>query len=623
MHNLFKTGDPRPRRAIWLKLALTPPCQILLNRIRLRRGKLKIMSFVLKHKWGLSALFLVLAGVGYFGWQKYFPKAEQIKYVTAKAERGSLINSLSGTGQISATNQVDIQTKASGSLIILNAVVGKEVKAGELIAQINASDAFKSIRDAESNLASARLSLEKLKQPSDQLSIIQAEHAIEQAKESKEQTADNLNKSYDDGFNTISNVFLELPGIMTGIHDMLYDSGLESYQSNIDWYANRISAYRYDDTDKAIKYRDSINKNYSTALKMFNANYDSYKSASRLASTTTIESLILETYDDAKVIADLVKEINNYIDFAQDAMESFQFQVQIPPTMATHQSNLDSYTAKTNSHLLNLLSIKNSIANYKTSLVGADRTILEKTESLANLKAGADALDIKSQEISIKQKENSLADARENLADYSVRALFDGVIAKVDVKKGDEVSAGTTVATLITRQQTATIALNEVDVAKVKLGQKANLTFDAVEGLVITGEVVEVDTLGTVSQGVVSYNVKIIFDVQDERIKPGMSASANIILSIKPDVLVAPSLAVKSQNGASYVEILVSGAPQTKNVEVGSSNDTMTEIISGLNEGDEVVTQKITTGAASVSAGGSTTNRSSGPASGDMFRMMR
>ncbi|MDD5433706.1 MAG: hypothetical protein PHE77_03610, partial [Candidatus Pacebacteria bacterium] len=60
----------------------------------------------------------------------------------------------------------------------------------------------------------------------------------------------------------------------------------------------------------------------------------------------------------------------------------------------------------------------------------------------------------------------------------------------------------------------AEISLNEVDVAKVKIGQRAIITFDAIDELEITGKVEDVDTIGTVSQGVVSYNVKIIFDTQ-------------------------------------------------------------------------------------------------------------
>src|SRR6185503_5946600 len=109
---------------------------------------------------------------------------------------------------------------------------------------------------------------------------------------------------------------------------------------------------------------------------------------------------------------------------------------------------------------------------------------------------------------------------------YTVRAPFSGTIAKLSVDKGDQASSGTTVATIISKNQIADLSLNEVDAAKVTVGQKATLTFDAVEDLSIAGAVASVDTLGTVSQGVVSYVVKIQFTTQDERVKPGMSVNA-------------------------------------------------------------------------------------------------
>ena len=162
-------------------------------------------------------------------------------------------------------------------------------------------------------------------------------------------------------------------------------------------------------------------------------------------------------------------------------------------------------------------------------------------------------MTIRAKKIAVQQKEDALTSAKETLADYSIRAPFAGVIASVDIQKGDSISNGTIAATLITKQRIAEISLNEVDAAKIKIGQKVTLTFDAVEDLTLTGEVSEVNTLGTVSQGVVSYTIKIAFDTQDERIKPGMSTSATIITEIKQDILIIPSSAIKTLGNSSYV----------------------------------------------------------------------
>jgi hypothetical protein len=186
----------------------------------------------------------------------------------------------------------------------------------------------------------------------------------------------------------------------------------------------------------------------------------------------------------------------------------------------------------------------------------------------------------------------------------------------MNVKKGDSVTGGTAAATLVTAQKIAELSLNEVDAAKVKPGQKATLGFDAVEGLSIAGAVSDIDTIGTVSQGVVTYVVKIGLDTEDGRVKPGMSVSAAIIIDVKQDVLTVPSSAVKTQGNASYVELFDAPLPQAngtqgslsavlprrQDVEIGLSSDTETEIISGVKEGDEVVSRTITAKTATAAA---------------------
>jgi RND family efflux transporter MFP subunit len=389
---------------------------------------------------------------------------------------------------------------------------------------------------------------------------------------------------------------------MSGLNNILFSYDLSQSQENIDYYNDAVKNY----DKKVTQYRDDAYNLYQTARAAYDKNFADYKAASRSSDNAAIESLINETYDTTKSIAEAVKSANNLIQFYEDQLTSRNLN---PKAVAdTHLASLNSYTGKTNTHLLNLLTIENTIQADKQAIINADRTISEKQASIAKLQAGTDALDIQTQELNIKQKENALLDAKEKLADYSIHAPFDGIVSKVDIKKGDSASTGTAVATMITEQQIAEVSLNEVDAAKVKVGQKATLTFDAVDNLSITGKVLEIDTIGTVSQGVVSYTVKIGFDTQDQRVKPGMSVSAAIVTDVKADVLAVPNSAVKSQNGQNYVEILnpddqtaIAGAsqveaiaaPKQQTIEIGLANDTSTEIVSGLKQGDNVVIQTI------------------------------
>ena len=138
------------------------------------------------------------------------------------------------------------------------------------------------------------------------------------------------------------------------------------------------------------------------------------------------------------------------------------------------------------------------------------------------------------------------------------------------------------------------------------MGQKAVLTFDALPDLTLSGKVTRVDTAGTNNSGVVSYTVVVTPDVMDPSVKGGMTVSVNVITDVAADVLAVPSTAVKSStDGTKYVQILQNGQPVNVTVETGMSNDSYTEITSGLTEGQEVIT-------ATSTAGNSTTATTAG-----------
>ncbi|MBI4121581.1 MAG: efflux RND transporter periplasmic adaptor subunit [Candidatus Ryanbacteria bacterium] len=565
----------------------------------------KILVLARTHRFASVAFgILVLAG-GYYGYAALFGSDEALRYAFAEARNGTLIVSLSGSGQVSASHQVDVKPRVSGDIVYVGVKNGQEVRRGALLAQLDARDAEKTVRDAKANLESVRLSLEKLQKPADVLSILQAENALVSAREAKTKAEDNLARAYEDSFNMVANAFLDLPDVMTGLNDILFSTTLSiGGQSNIDYYADVVKSY----DESSLTLRNIAYADYQKARKDYDQNLLDYKSATRFSDKAAIEKLITQTYDTTKNVAEAVKSARTEIQFYKDKLTDRNLK---PAAAAnTHIASLDIYTGKTNSHLISLLAIDRTIKDSKEGITSADRTIAEKTESLAKLRAGTDALDIKSQELSVSQRQNALRDAEEKLSDYFVRAPFDGILTNIDVERGDAVTSATVLATLVTRQKLAEISLNEVDAANVRVGQKVTLTFDALPDLTITGSVAEVDAVGTVLQGVVTYNVKVSFDTDDERVKPGMSVSASIILEVKQDVLLVPNSAIKSENSAHFVELPsdidmsaaaaanVSGVELTlplrrETVEVGSSNDEFTEVSGGIKDGDRVVVRTI------------------------------
>lgn len=575
----------------------------------------KILKKAARHKCISGIIVLLLLAGGYYAYGALFSTSGETRYVLSAVQKGTLVNSISGSGQVSVSNQVDIKSKTSGDVVYVAVKDGQEIKQWGLIAQMDTADAARGVRDAETALQTAKLELEKLTAPVDALTLLQAENSLTQADESKQTAEDNLKKAYEDGFNATASAFLNLPDVMSGLNDMLFSTTLSGGgQWNIDYYMDAVKNYDV----KALQYRDDAYTSYKKARVSYDKNFADYKSTSRFSDPSAVKSLINETYDSTKDIAEAVKSANNLIQFYKDKLIENNKR---PATLsATHLSSLSSYTGTTNSILSSLLSIQGTIKDSEDGIVSAGRSIEEKQLSLDKIKNGPDELDIRADKIAIQQKEDALTTAKQTLADCFVRAPFDGIITKIGVEKGDQVSSGTVLATLITRQKFAEISLNEIDVAKVKVGEKATLTFDAVPDLSITGEVGEIDALGTVSQGVVTYNVKIVFDTQDDRIKSGMSVSAAVVTDVKTDVLLVPNSAVKSQGGGYYVEMLenvpASGSsngagipsavpPKRQIVEIGLSNDSTTEILSGLKEGDQIVTRTISASTATTQQGNS------------------
>ncbi len=623
----------------------------------------------------IAFIIFVLLGGGIVAFRLMRTPKDASRYVVGTVVRDTIITSISGTGQVSASNQFDIKPTVSGTVIGIDVVQGKHVQSHEVLMRLDAKEATRAVRDMHVGLDSARLSLKKLQQPPDKLSLLQAENAVIQAENAKQKaqedlesalisleklskpadelsllqaqnaiksaqethtkSVDDLKKARQDGFNEVANTFLNFPTIMTGLNDMFFVSTIDRNQMNIDWYANQITRW---EAEKAVRYKNDLTSLHILAKDHYEENFEHYKASSRTVEPKALEELIEETYETSKLISDCVKAANNYIDLVQNILKTYSYP--IPSIVTTHKSALTTYTNLSNASATGLLSIRQLIDSAKTGIASSQRSVGDKTESLKKLQEGADQLDIKSQQLVISQRrqaitdtersiaekkehlrklkegadpldiqsqqlvvtqrEYALEDAQEKLSDYTIRASFEGDVAAIPIHVQDAVSLSSTLTTLITRQRIAEISLNEVDAAKVSVGQKATLEFDAIGDLSISGSVMEIDSVGTVSQGVVSYIVKIAFDIQDDRVKPGMTVNAAIVTDRKQNILAVSNGAVKSTEQGHYVEVPSSAGgternelPRRKLVEIGISNDQLTEIISGLNEGDEVVVRTI------------------------------
>jgi membrane fusion protein, macrolide-specific efflux system len=154
---------------------------------------------------------------------------------------------------------------------------------------------------------------------------------------------------------------------------------------------------------------------------------------------------------------------------------------------------------------------------------------------------------------------------------------------------------------------TISVSLTEIDVPKIKVGNRATIIFDAFPDATYTGKVVSVDTVGSVSSGVTTYPAVIRLDTASDSILSNMGATATIISQAKDDVLIVPSSSIQKQNdGTSTVRVMKNDKVSQVAVTIGLSSGTETEILSGLSSGDVVVTGTISQ--TSSSTGGSRTS---------------
>ena len=556
----------------------------------------KLIAYASAHKVISTIVLAVAFYLGYSQYKSFTSTTGGTRYVLAAVQKGTIVVSVTGSGQVSTSNQIDLKSKASGDITWIGVKAGDTVRAGQALAQIDSTTAKQAIADAEQTLAQAKLQFQK--------DSSQAPIDYQKSLESLASAKTDLNTTYNDTFNTLSTAYLDLPSAVTGMQGILYGYDLSSSKSQ--WNVDVFRNFSATAADTIKPFADVAERDYKIARDKYDQAIVDYKTLTRYSSSIELEKQLKSSTDTTTAIAQALQSELNLLDaVVSDATTNGRT---VSATVNTMRTNTRNYLSTANTNLSSLL-------NQQKSLDSTKKIIRDNESAIEIYKignpSGNNPISLQSSQYSIADQERKLRQIKDDLTNYTVTAPFAGIVASFSLKQFDTVSVGTSAATLITNQKIAQLSFNEVDVAKVKVGQKATITFDAIDGLSIAGEVSDIDAVGTVSQGVVSYAVKVAFGTQDDRVKSGMSVSAAIVTSMKQDVLMVPNSAVKTQANANYVELFdtplvvatsSSSAntgtpsalpPQQRTVSVGLSNDTMTEIISGLKEGEQVVARTI------------------------------
>lgn len=206
---------------------------------------------------------------------------------------------------------------------------------------------------------------------------------------------------------------------------------------------------------------------------------------------------------------------------------------------------------------------------------------------------------IQSASESLRSAEISMQNQQDNMSNYTITSPISGTIIEKDAKQGDALTSGSTLCVIYDLSYLEmVINVDELQIGALSVGQKVQITADAVADKTYVGTVTRVSMKGSSSGGTTTYPITIRIDDTDG-LRPGMNANAEIVVAEANNALVVPNAAVirggyvlvskKSPSAANAVEDM--DAPEGYvyvKVETGVSDDSYTEIKSGLQEDDTV-----------------------------------
>ncbi|MCK4891042.1 MAG: efflux RND transporter periplasmic adaptor subunit, partial [Candidatus Pacebacteria bacterium] len=269
----------------------------------------------------------------------------------------------------------------------------------------------------------------------------------------------------------------------------------------------------------------------------------------------------------------------------------------------TNQTNLDSAQAAVNSATSALNSSQESLAATQASVDSKINTAENAVKSAEGaLKQAQDQLALKTAKPSYSEISLYTAQVREarasaeliesQISDSILIAPQGGIITEINGEVGETITSAVNFISIIASENFEIKAnISEVDIAKVKIDDEVEITFDALgPDKEFAGSVTEIDPAQTEISGVIYYKTTTIFSGDSEIIKPGMTSNLDIITAQKDNTIMIPFQALKEKDGQKYVQVLEDDVARDIFVEVGLRGDINIEVLSGLNGGEDVVT---------------------------------
>ena len=239
------------------------------------------------------------------------------------------------------------------------------------------------------------------------------------------------------------------------------------------------------------------------------------------------------------------------------------------------------------------LNAKATSQQAESRLQAAQLSYEQAKRILDALREGPDANTVRQQEILVEQAQLRLEQIHRTLEDAALTAPHDGIVAAIEIEEGTYQSAGASAFTLVDDSRYfVDVTIDEIDVGAIAEGQSVEVILDAYPDAVLTGVVESIAPAASNVGGVVAYQVRVELTelVESIRVMDGMTASVRITTETIPGVLLLPSWALHIDQDAveTYTYVVEAGSPVRRALETGRRNETYTEILAGVSEGETV-----------------------------------
>jgi RND family efflux transporter MFP subunit len=547
-----------------------------------RRGKRRRIGAL-----PITALILLLAGGGWYFWSKLRPTEDKnTQLITAQVTRGDLIETVSATGSVTAETgaQVKISSQITGRIKRLYADVGAQVKAGQIIAELDLPDVQAQVQQAQANVAAAQSRLHQA-ETSRTLTKLQNEGALQQAKAAylasqsrlasvqaaatlqTTQTPTSIRRAETElrrAEAALSTARTNLKQIEASVHLQVATAEEQVTQARANAHNSALNLSRQ---------KDLLAKGFVAASLVDAAEAANTVNQSQVRAAEQNLALVQErTKADLQAARDQLKQAEESLEATRAALEAAR-----AGTFQDKARLADVEDAKAQ--------VRQSEANLKVAQANLTQVTLREQE----VQAARDQ---------VRVAEAQLAQARVQADRAFIRSPISGTVLQLASQQGEVLPAGLTVQTVIVvadlNRLEVNVYVDETDIGKIKIGQETQITVDAFPRQKIPGKVVKVASGSTIQQGVITYSVTVALKDKKLALKPDMTASVTIETGKRSNVLLVPSEAVKVGVRGSTVNIAPKGKdskaePESRPVKVGATDGVNTEILEGLTEGETVV----------------------------------